>query len=56
MIDMMRVLSFTALHAGARGLQYLADLGAERRQGRTPPGGSWERRIGSAGIKVAGRR
>ncbi|WP_062353081.1 CaiB/BaiF CoA transferase family protein [Herbidospora yilanensis] len=54
MIDMMRVLSFSHFVQGPAASQYLADLGADVVKVE-PPGGSWERRIGSAGIRVAGR-
>ncbi|GAA3422254.1 CaiB/BaiF CoA transferase family protein [Streptosporangium vulgare] len=54
MIDSMRVLSFSHFVQGPAASQYLADLGADVVKVE-PPGGAWERRVGSAGIRVAGR-
>lgn len=54
MIDGMRVLSFSHFVQGPAASQYLADLGADVIKVE-PPGGAWERRIGSAGIRLAGR-
>ena len=54
MIDTMRVLSFSHFVQGPAASQYLADLGADVVKVE-PPGGSWERRVGSAGMRVGGR-
>lgn len=54
MIDQMTVLSFAHFVQGPAAAQYLADLGADVVTVE-PPGGSWERRVGSGGIRLAGR-
>ncbi|MFF5234578.1 CaiB/BaiF CoA transferase family protein [Dactylosporangium sp. NPDC000521] len=54
MIDGMRVLSFSHFVQGPSASQYLADLGADVVKVE-PPSGSWERRVGSAGIRLDGR-
>lgn len=54
MIDQMTVLSFTHFVQGPAAAQYLADLGADVVTVE-PPGGSWERRVGSGGVRLAGR-
>ncbi|MFG2583056.1 CaiB/BaiF CoA transferase family protein [Streptomyces malaysiensis] len=50
----MKVLSFSHFVQGPAASQYLADLGADVTKVE-PPAGSWERRIGSAGIRLAGQ-
>ncbi|SHK70423.1 Crotonobetainyl-CoA:carnitine CoA-transferase CaiB [Pseudonocardia thermophila] len=53
MLDRIRVLSFTHFVQGPAAAQHLADLGADVVK-IEPPGGAWERRTGSGGIRVAG--
>jgi crotonobetainyl-CoA:carnitine CoA-transferase CaiB-like acyl-CoA transferase len=53
MLDGIRVLSFTHFVQGPAAAQHLADLGADVVK-IEPPGGAWERRTGSGGIRVAG--
>ncbi|GAA1384512.1 CoA transferase [Pseudonocardia kongjuensis] len=53
MIEGMRVLALSHFVQGPAASQYLADLGADVVKVE-PPAGSWERRAGSAGIRVAG--
>lgn len=53
MLDGIRVLSFTHFVQGPQAAQHLADLGADVVKVE-PPGGAWERRTGSGGIRVAG--
>ncbi|MFF0341739.1 CaiB/BaiF CoA transferase family protein [Kribbella sp. NPDC004875] len=48
----MRVLSFSHFVQGPAASQYLADLGADVVKVE-PPSGSWERKVGSAGIRLA---
>ncbi len=50
----MTVLSFAHFVQGPAAAQHLADLGADVVTVE-PPGGSWERRVGSGGIRLAGR-
>ncbi|GAB3467444.1 CaiB/BaiF CoA transferase family protein [Actinophytocola sediminis] len=54
MLDGMTVLGFTHFVQGPAASQYLADLGADVVTVE-PLGGSWERRVGSGGIRLAGR-
>ncbi len=54
MIDRMKVLSFSHFVQGPAASQYLADLGADVVKVE-PTTGSWERRIGSAGIRFRDR-
>ncbi|UMP06905.1 CaiB/BaiF CoA-transferase family protein [Amycolatopsis sp. EV170708-02-1] len=54
MLDEMTLLSFTHFVQGPAAAQYLADLGADVVTVE-PPGGAWERRVGSGGIRLAGR-
>ncbi|WP_190816672.1 CaiB/BaiF CoA transferase family protein [Saccharopolyspora pogona] len=54
MIEQMTVLSFSHFVQGPAAAQYLADLGADVVKVE-PPSGSWERKVGSAGIRLSGR-
>ncbi|MFC5744264.1 CaiB/BaiF CoA transferase family protein [Actinomadura rugatobispora] len=51
MIEGMKVLSFSHFVQGPAASQYLADLGADVTKVE-PFGGAWERRAGSAGIRL----
>ncbi|GAA5038486.1 crotonobetainyl-CoA:carnitine CoA-transferase CaiB-like acyl-CoA transferase [Thermocatellispora tengchongensis] len=53
MLDGLKVLSFSHFVQGPSAAQHLADLGADVIKVE-PPGGAWERRTGSGGIRVGG--